>query len=338
MSTAIFAYSRQGCQTARRIAGVLDGAPILYTAQRLSGGEFLPIPTPSQDFFGSIFSRSDAMIFVCSCGIALRHIAPHLRGKDQDPAVIVVDELGKFVIPILSGHIGGANALAQALAGALDATAVITTATDINRRFSVDAWAAEHNCAISSLKQAKSVSAAILEGDVPMVSDFPIATALPPGVSLGSAGQVGFCISYRTCEPFANTLRLIPRILHLGIGCRRGTSAEQIRTAVLRVLENSGIDLRAVKCAASIDLKADEPGLAEFCAEYGLPLSFYTAQQLKQIPGDFTPSEFVSGITGVDNVCERAACVGADRLIVRKTASDGVTVALASEHWEVHFG
>ena len=93
-----------------------------------------------------------------------------------------------------------------------------------------------------------------------------------------------------------------------------------------------------MKCAASIDLKADEPGLAEFCAEYGLPLSFYTAQQLKQIPGDFTPSEFVSGITGVDNVCERAACVGADRLIVRKTASDGVTVALACEHWEVHFG
>lgn len=338
MNAVMIAYSRQGCRTARRIAGVLGDSPRLYTAQRLSGGEFLPIPTPSQDFFGTIFSQSDTVIFVCSCGIALRHIAPHLRGKEVDPAVIVVDELGNFVIPILSGHIGGANALARTIAAALNATAVITTATDINHRFSVDTWATENNCVISSLAQAKAVSAAILEGDVPMVCDFPIATALPAGVSTGSGGQVGFCISYRTSEPFSNTLRLIPRILHLGIGCRRGTTAQQIESAVQSVLDAGGIDPRAVKCAASIDLKADEPGLAEFCAGHQLPLFFYSAQELNQLPGAFTPSEFVSGITGVDNVCERAACVGAECLIVKKTARDGVTVALAAEHWEVSFG
>ena len=278
------------------------------------------------------------MVFVGSCGIAVRKIAPYVHDKRTDPAVLCVDELGTFVIPLLSGHIGGANALARKLAESLHATPVITTATDINRKFSVDTWATEHGCAISSMKLAKAVSAAILEGDIPLKSDFPIVGNLPNGVIPGENGNLGIYLTITDKEPFENTLRLTPKLLHLGIGCRRGTEKEAIANAVEQVFRENGLDFRAVKCAASIDLKQDEEGLLSFCKEQNVPIQFYTAQELESVPGEFTPSPFVQKVTGVDNVCERSALVGADNLIVKKTACHGVTVAVAMENWEVHFG
>ena len=182
------------------------------------------------------------------------------------------------------------------------------------------------------------MSAAILEQDVPLCCDYPITTTLPNGVKTGNSGEVGISISVYRDEPFVRTLRLIPKILHLGIGCRKGTSVETIREAVDEVLLAHNIARRAVKCAASIDLKAEESGLLAFCQEWKLPVTFFFAEELKSVPGDFTPSAFVQSITGVDNVCERAALIGAEKLIVKKTARNGVTVALAQEHWEVHFG
>ena len=338
MKVAVFAYSRQGCKTARRVIAHFDGHEIqAYTMERFEEPGFLPIRRPSKPFYGPIFNDVDAMVFVGSVGIAVREIAPHVRDKSTDPAVVSIDELGKFSVPLLSGHIGGANDLALALAKTVGATPVITTATDINKKFSVDAWAARKELVIASLSRAKTVSAAILEKDVPMKSDFPIVTNLPNGVVLADSGDVGIRISVFKDEPYERTLRLIPPILHLGIGCRKGTSTEAIREAVERVLQEYNIDRRAIKCVASIDLKKEEPGLLEFCEEQKLPVTFYSAEELKAVPGDFTPSEFVQSITGVDNVCERSALIGAKELIVKKTAMNGVTVAVAAEHLEVRF-
>lgn len=339
MKIAVFAYSRQGCKTARRIIAYFAGHEIqAYTMARFEEPGFGSITRPSKPFYGPIFSSVDAMVFVGSTGIAVREIAPHVRDKATDPAVVSIDELGRFCVPLLSGHIGGANDLALELANALDATPVITTATDINKRFSVDAWAARNGYEIASLSRAKAVSAAILEQDIPLQCDYPIMTKLPGGVIPGDSGAVGIRISVYRDEPFERTLRLIPKVLHLGIGCRKGTAASAIREAVNMVLKENNIDHRAVKCVASIDLKAEEAGLLAYCQEEKLPMTFYSNQELKAVPGEFTPSVFVQSITGVDNVCERAALIGAENLIVKKTARNGVTVALAEEHWEVHFG
>ena len=338
MKVAVFAYSRQGCKTARRVIDFFAGHELqCYTMERFAEPGFLPIRRPSKPFYGPIFNDVDAMVFVGSVGIAVREIAPHVRDKSTDPAVVSIDELGKFSVPLLSGHIGGANDLALALAETIGATPVITTATDINKKFSVDAWAAHKGLVIASLSRAKAVSAAILEQNVPLKSDFAIVTKLPNGVVLADSGDVGIRISVFKDEPYERTLRLIPPILHLGIGCRKGTPTEAIREAVESVLHEYNIDRRAIKCVASIDLKKEEPGLLEFCAEWKLPVRFYTAEELKAVPGDFTPSEFVQSITGVDNVCERSALIGAKELIVKKTAMNGVTVAVAAEHLEVRF-
>lgn len=340
MRVAVFAFTRQGCETARRVLEALGDSNNCraYAVEQYAGDGFAPIVLPLSSFAGPIFSRADAMVFVGACGIAVRAIATHIRDKRTDPAVLVVDELGRCVISLLSGHIGGANDLAKALARSLGATPVITTATDVHQKFSVDEWAARHGFAIDSIQAAKAVAAAILEGPVPLVSDLPIVTALPNGVVPGDRGSVGICISWEKKHPFSETLLLVPPMLHLGIGCRRGTPAPAIREAVEAVLSAHHIHPSAVKCAASIDLKADEPGLLDCCAGMGWPLSFYSAKELEAAEGIFTPSEFVRGVTGVDNVCERAAMLGADTLLVRKTSGNGVTVAVAAEHLEVRFG
>ena len=338
MKAAVFAYSRQGCETARRILDLLGSEETrAYTIPRLVQPPFRPTGKPGISFYGQLFAWADALVFVGSAGIAVREIAPHVTDKRTDPAVIVIDELGRFVIPLLSGHIGGANALAGKLAASLAATPVITTATDINGKFSVDAWAAKNGYVIDSMAAAKAVSAAILEEPVPLQSDFPIAGKLPEGVVNGSHGNVGILISWAIKQPFPCTLRLIPRVLHLGIGCRRGIDEAAIRSAVEKTLADYQIDSRGVCCVASIDLKADEAGLLAYCRSMNWPIRFYSAEELQKAEGVFTSSAFVRDVTGVDNVCERAALLGAETLLVKKTACNGVTVAVAAEHLEISF-
>ncbi len=336
MRAALFAFSRGGCATARRVTAALpEGEFACYTMERFQEPGFLPL---DRAIYGVCFSSMDALIFVGACGIAVREIAPYVKSKKTDPAVLCIDEAGRFVIPLLSGHIGGANALTVELAEKLDATAVVTTATDVRGKFAVDAWAARHGCAISDMGLAKAVSAAILEGDVPLCSQFPLPSPLPEGTFAGETGSLGIFIGWRTRSPFARTLRLIPRVLRVGVGCRRGTAAETVENAVRAVFAENGLDTAAIRGVYSIDLKQDEAGLLDACEKNNWPVHFYTAQQLRGVAGDFTPSDFVRSVTGVDNVCERAALLDAEKLIVQKTARDGVTVAVAAEHWEVRFG
>ena len=340
MKLAIFAYSRRGRETALRIRDCLRGPGDecrCLAPERYAGGAFEALGSPCAQATGPLFSWGDALVFVGAAGIAVRSIAPWVRDKRTDPAVLCVDELGQFVIPLLSGHIGGANALALRLARGLEAEPVVTTATDVNGKFSVDAWAARQGLFLDDMKAAKAVSAAILEGPVPLCCDFPVEGELPPGTERGDSGEVGICISWRRRAPFRETLLLVPPVLHLGLGCRRGTREEAIRAAVEQVLEEHDIHPRAVNCVASIDLKRDEGGLLDYCAAQGWPAAFYSAQELAALAGDFAHSQRVLRITGVDNVCERAARMGARRLVVGKTIRNGVTVAVAEEDWIARF-
>ena len=338
MKVAVFAYSRQGCKTARKVMGYFAGDEVrAYTMERFEEPGFGAIERPSKPFYEPIFAWSDAMVFVGAVGIAVREIAPFIRSKLTDPAVVSMDELGHYVIPLLSGHIGGANDLALSLAEVVEGTPVVTTATDINKKFSVDAWAARKGLAITNLNIAKSVSAEILERPVPVKSDFPIVTELPNGVAAAEEGKIGICISCHKEKPFEETLLLVPPVLHLGIGCRRGTPVEKFREAVDSVLKEYNIHPKAIKQVASIDIKSNEEGLLAFCKERNMPAVFYTAEQLWEVPGEFTPSQCVLRHTGVDNVCERSSMIGAEKLLVKKTIRNGVTVAIAAEAWEVSF-
>mgnify|MGYP002626738761 CR=1 FL=1 len=290
---------------------------------------------------GRLFSENDALIFFCACGIAVRIIAPFLKSKTEDPAVLVIDDQGKFVISLLSGHIGGANRLAERIAEMIDAEPVITTATDGAGRFSCDAWAAAHQCSISSLETAKEISAAILTEEIPVISEFALPEKLPEGLiyskyqSENRVEEKGIYIGIRKMMPFARTLRLTPRIVTLGVGCKRGTEPQAIKEVISEVLEKENIDPFSVAGIATIDVKKDEKGLLDYAGERNLPIKFFDAKELALVEDlwGFAESDFVRRIVGVGNVCERAAVLGAGltdkELLCEKCAYNGMTLAVA---------
>ena len=379
----IISFTDKGQRLAEKIADILEGQAVRCSAEH-----------PLSEWTRNSFSKGNALIYVGAAGIAVRAIAPFVRDKAVDPAVIVVDETGKFVIPILSGHLGGANVLASRIADEIGAEAVITTATDRNNVFSVDDWARAQRMRVENVPLIKKISACILSGGTIRVeSKFSIAGDVPEHVRYVKLPRTGRttgqsaekispdhekissdreeistdrkCISpdredispdrkliSRDCEEInpgeenalpnvfisvrtdicspARTLHLIPRVVYAGIGCRRGTTSDQIANAVYAALGRLDIHPSALAGVSTIDLKKDEKGLLEFCREQEIPLMTFPAEELAAVQGDFSSSEFVSEVTGVDCVCERSAVLASGGvLILRKMVRDGVTCALA---------
>ena len=341
MKVRVIAFSTNGCRLAGSVGEALAGEDVeLFSKTTMDPLGLERVEGSMRSWTEAAFRECGAIVFIGAIGIAVREIAPFVKSKDKDPAVVCLDELGRFCIPILSGHIGGANGLALRIAGGVGAVPVVTTATDINGKISIDAFAVTHGLSIDRLKPAKDVSARILEGSpVGFVSDFPVRGELPEELGYGPDAPVGVYVGERDAEPFGTTLRLIPRRYVLGIGCRRGTSRETVERRVSLALEGAGIPLKGIRKCASIDIKKEEEGLLGFASAHRLPIGFYTAEELNSVPGEFTSSDFVRSVTDVDCVCERAAVKASDggRLILRKFAGDGVTVAVAEEDFAVDF-
>lgn len=288
------------------------------------------------------FSLCDALIFVGAVGIAVRSIAPFVEHKYKDPAVLVIDELGKYCIPILSGHVGGANELAEKIAAFFGGSmlAIITTATDLSGKWAVDVFAKKNQLVIADPKKAKDISGKLLAGnEVTIYVEAPLDKKyrgeLQDAKDLSFVSEISLADIYlgiKKSRENEKALRLVPRSLILGIGCKKDTDSVKIERAVKKTLGEADLSMEAVKSLCSIDLKAKEKGIHDFCKTHQLPAYFYSSEELKKVVGDFTKSAFVKSITGVDNVCERAALLGAGEngnLLVRKQAMDGVTVAVA---------
>ncbi len=369
------------------------------------------------------FEQVDAIVFVTASGIAVRSVAEHLTHKSKDPAIVCVDECGKHVISLVSGHAGGANALTQMLADVMWATPVITTATDVEGRFSIDEYAREHNLVVTDWAKAKAISAEVLAaGAEPVWVDEAVVLQeeekraceigkeqKSTGIDVGkiendgcknevdgcenridgcenevdgcknrvdgSENKVDGCgnrinvkrlqigshqviITPKDGSVDAQTLQLIPRCIVAGVGCKKGTPGDKIEHAVQDAFAKAGLRMEALCAVVSIDLKKEEAGLLEFCETRNVPFETYAAEELQAVPGTYSASEFVSGVTGVDNVCERSAVKYASEhgmkqdqpllgrqakhgelllrkqaqdgeLLLRKQAYGGVTVALA---------
>ena len=332
MKLAAIAFTRRGASLGQRLAAALGAS--LHVPPRLSDELGLPGYKSLESWTAEHWDAGEDLLFIGACGIAVRAVAPHVKDKFTDPAVVSVDEAGRFAVPLLSGHVGGANDLARQIAGLTGGTAVVSTATDVNSLWAVDVWARDMGLAITDRAMAKAVSAALLEGRaVGFRSDF--GHAIPPALTDGQA-EIGVWVTCRTGPlPFSRTLRLVPRCLTLGIGCRKDTPEAAITSAVDAALRKAELDMGAVGAVATIALKADEPGLLAFCRSRNLPLLTYTAGELSAVPGDFTPSAFVRSVTGVDNVCERAALARGGKLLLPKTAGNGVTVAIGQKSPEI---
>ena len=326
----IIAFTKAGCALAKKLADGLGlGSGSVCGPARFA--DELGI-----DAYGSLdawtqahFTTDDALIFVGASGIAVRAIAPHVRDKFSDPAVVSVDEAGRFVVPLLSGHVGGANELAREVAAITGGQAAVSTATDVNGLFAVDEWAARHGFAILERSIAKEISAALLDGrPVGFKSDFEL-DEKPSGVTEGAA-DIGFVVSLDdSAMPFPRTLHLVPRVATVGVGCRKGTDPSALEQAVADALAEANVSAKAVTAIASINVKKDELAILELASKMGWSPVFYTADELAAVPGEFSSSDFVKRTVGVDNVCERAACASGGELVLGKQAGGGITVAIA---------
>ena len=153
---------------------------------------------------------------------------------------------------------------------------------------------------------------------------------MPPELTECGSGSIGICVSDNADEkPFDTTLTLLPKDLVVGIGCKKGTAADAVTNRVMSVFSENGLDIRILSAVATIDIKSGEPGLLEFCERFSLPLFTFTADELMSAEGQFAHSDFAEKVTGADNVCERAAVCAGGSLIVRKTAGNGITAAIA---------
>ncbi len=295
---------------------------------------------PVHDWTRQHFNEADALLYIGACGIAVRAIAPHVKDKTTDPAVLVIDEQGLHITPILSGHIGGANALALRIARAIGATPGVATAPDLHGLFAVDVFATKNHLRIEDMKLAKEVSATLLRGEaVGFFSDMPVSGERPKELTDGEAA-IGVCVTADPEKtPWEKTLRLTPMRYAAGMGCRKDKPPGDIEAFFLRQLDALGVRPAELHCLASIDVKRYEVGLLMLSGKYSIPFKTFSAAELLAVPGEFSSSAFVRSAVGVDCVCERAAlCAGANRLIQKKTSEEGMTFALAAfEEEEIRF-
>jgi cobalt-precorrin 5A hydrolase len=301
-------------------------------AVRLPGSRLVSAQSGISSTLTRVWQDYDAFICVMATGIVVRAIAPLLGDKQTDPAVLVCDEQGQFVISLLSGHLGGGNALARQTAALLGAQAVITTASDVLGHTALDLWARDLSLAVADRHRLTCVMTKLVNsGSVSLCSDYPLPDELPPDIlPAEKTAQADLRITCRTVQAPGQAL-LHPKVLVAGVGCNRGAPAAEISESVRRACAENGLAMQSVRNLASIDLKEDETGLLTAAAEQGWPIAFYSAAQLNQAEGAASSSEAVLRATGAKGVAEPAAILssGGGRLLVRKRKSANVTVAIA---------
>ncbi len=293
------------------------------------------------------FFKRLPLVFVGAAGIAVRTVAPFVRDKLSDSPVLVIDERGKFVVPILSGHFGGANEIALLIAKKVGALPVITTATDVEKKFAADVFARRNQLKILNRNAIKKVSEKILGGEklrIWVSPEIKIGGEMkknpPENVEIALAEEnadIVVCCAEKLKIESDSRLFLASKTLCVGAGCKKGKTFEELKNFLLRTFSENHFNIEEIASFSSIDIKKNEMGLLTLAQFFNVPFLTFTAEELKAADGDFSESGFVQKITGVSNVCERAAALasGGGKLLLKKTSADGMTLAVARKIPEI---
>jgi precorrin-4 C11-methyltransferase len=344
---ALWAITPEGALLARKIAESLPDAKLHLSADLNINDVSASCFERLSDAIACDFHAYTGHVFIMSTGIVVRLIASCIRNKTTDPAVVVLDETGRHAISLVSGHLGGANSLAIKVAGLIGADPVITTATDVNQVPAIDVLAKEHNLFIENPEAIKNINMAFITGEKFYLHDpykllcdsispshiltAHILTDFKKGQIAENEDTPGVFIDDVLADLSKKVLILRPGSLVAGIGCNRNTTMKEIKEFLKEVLEGSKLAIASVIRIATINLKADEPGLIAFAEELKLPISFYDKEELNRADGIKSPSDMVEKHTGVKSVCEAAAILASKngKLIVPKHSTRNVTVAIA---------
>lgn len=283
------------------------------------------------------FQKYDGLVCIMATGIVVRTLAPCLVHKTSDPAVIVMDQKGNYVISLLSGHLGGANELTGKLAGITGGEAVITTATDVEKKISFDVFAKKNNLAIENIEDLKYISNQVVEGrpvDVITGKDYPIFNSQIRKVTESGKNPMVVIDEKLRLETDVPVLYLRPRTIAVGVGCKRGMDGTLIEDALKSVLEEEHISPLSIKSIATIGLKAEEPGIHQLAEHYGVPLLIVEDERIAALDFEqlgIAQSGFVKTTTGLPSVSTACAYLTSEnRQIIRdKVKFKGITIALA---------
>lgn len=337
-SKAVWALTPAGARIAETIAGQMDAAAVYVGCAVDPPPEGAIGFTRAADAVGDAFHRYDAHVFVMATGIAVRMIAPLLRGKTSDPAVVAVDDAGRFAVSLLSGHAGGANALAEAVAGCIGAVPVISTATDNAGVPAIDLIAGEYDLEIENPAAVKAVSMAFLAGravrrhDPYHILDEGLREWTDSCNESGFRNGPGIFVDHLICDLPDEVLVLRPKTLAAGVGCNSGTESQELINAVCAVFDDYRLSRQSIRGFATISEKIGEPGMQAMAGYFERPLEGYDRDILAAVDGVKTPSATVEKHMGVNSVCEAAAirAAGGGKLLVPKVKSGNVTVAVAA--------
>lgn len=348
MRLALVAITANGARLARRLRDGLGGE--LHVSRRyvtLAGaGARLFDPGDLRELLATLWRENDALVCVMASGIVVRMIAPLVSSKESDPAVVVMDEAGSFAISLLSGHLGGANELAERCASLSGGRAVITTATDVNNLPSFDTLAKELGLVIDDLSVVKTLNRLLLDdGRIAVVDhggelrrrldgrpNVSFCGTFSQAMASGSDGYLFVTNRHLPTETLpANLLILRPRNLVLGIGCNRNTPLEEIDEFVREQLQRIFLSGKSVRRIASANAKRDEAGLLEFARRLGAEIVFYASDELNRVAVPSRPSPHAQAAIGANGVAEPAALLaaGGGRLLLPKVKSANVTLAVA---------
>lgn len=351
--TAILTLTAPAVELGRRLLRQLPDAA-LYLPARLSAAQDAGQPNlhlfheSIRQVLQSAFLQHEALVCLMAAGIVVRELAPLLKSKHSDPAVVVMDSQGRFAVSLLSGHEGGANRLARRLAELTGGQAVITTASDQQNIPALDALAKERGWTLDPRSDLAAVMAARVNGEpVGLLQDAERAWMTQaeaadwlPCASWQDAQERGLqallVVSFRASFPdlwpaSAKIAVYYPPALAVGVGCNRGAPADEIEDAIQTTLREAGLAIESVACLATVAAKADEAGLLQVSRKKGWALEIVTPEQIAQIPSLPNPSAHAQKALGVLGVAEPAALLaaGSDTLLVEKRKFPNVTVAVA---------
>ena len=319
MKTACFYLTEQGRKTAEKICDATGG--VLYGKENF------------KDNVRECFDSYETLVFVMASGIVIRTIAPLIKSKTTDPAVILVSQDGCYAISLLSGHLGGANEETKRIAEFIGAQAVITTATDVQNVVSFDVFAKKNNLAIENIDNLKYISSSLLDGNsIDLISDIRI-TGVPEYINFSGKyeNEYAVCISDRIADRsfHKKVLFLRPKDIVIGIGCKKNISADYLDSCFHNFLENNRLSIHSVKCISTIELKKNEPALLELGRKYNLELRIADLNDIEEHASRLEQSEFVMKVTGVPSVAEGSAYIISEKgeKIQGKTKFSGITMA-----------
>ncbi|MGF7117403.1 cobalt-precorrin 5A hydrolase [Methanobacterium oryzae] len=326
MKIAIITITREAQNIASNLKDVLGYDPTIFTVDIFH--------KDVKDTLKNIFGEYDCIIGIMATGIMVRSICTYIKDKIHDPAVLVMDDNGKYVISLLSGHLGGANDIAVKIAGFIGARPVITTATDTHGKIGIDTLARKYHLRIDDPKMIKFINSALVNGEVPdlyvpkkfsfIFNDPLVRNSYNKFESPNNDIQISFD---------DKKLILKSKKIVLGIGARKNISTNKVQNAIKKAMDILNLPIERIDTISTAEIKKDETGIIESAEDLQIPLEIIPLDRLKEFKDPLcSVSPLVMEKFNIIGVCEPSALIAAgenSKLIFKKTAFDGVTIAIA---------